>query len=137
MGKVLAFIITGISTYGGISNLFDIFKHGGPSDLLSFYYTVWFVFATLFGIITNHVAKTKGYENGFFWGYWLGIVGLLVVGLRGDKKSEQRQPAKETVASSSTYDPYVHLERLSKLHSQGALTDEEFQKQKALILSRM
>lgn len=135
MGKVLAFIITGFSTYGGISIIYDMLIGGKALDILSMYYMIWFLGAVIFGAITNHVAKTKGYENGFLWGYWFGIIGLLVVGFRADKKTSSAP--RKSVARSGEYDPVEHLERLSRLHSQGAITDDEFQKQKTLILSRM
>ena len=35
-----------------------------------------------FGFIAKYIAKSKGYDSGFAWGFWLGIIGLLVVGFR-------------------------------------------------------
>lgn len=36
----------------------------------------------IFGSITAHVARSKGYDGGFWWGFFLGLIGLLVVGFR-------------------------------------------------------
>ena len=36
----------------------------------------------IFGVICSYVASTKGYNGGFAWGFFLGIIGLLVVGFR-------------------------------------------------------
>lgn len=36
----------------------------------------------IFGVICSYVASTKGYDGGFAWGFFLGIVGLMVVGFR-------------------------------------------------------
>lgn len=36
----------------------------------------------IFGAITAYVARSKGYDGGFWWGFFLGIIGLLVVGFR-------------------------------------------------------
>ena len=138
VGVVIVMIITGLSTVGGVSNLFDVISNGGPQTTLSLYQLIWFIGATIFGCITNHVAKTKEYKYGFLWGYWLGIIGLLVVGLRGEKKEDSATVTRHTFSTpSNVYDPVDHLERITRLHAQGALTDEEFQKQKAIILSRM
>ena len=45
----------------------------------------WLTVFCIFGLITKHVAESKGYEGGFWWGFWLGIIGLLVVGLRPNR----------------------------------------------------
>lgn len=39
----------------------------------------------IFGLITKYVAESKGYEGGFWWGFFLGLIGLLVVGFRPNK----------------------------------------------------
>lgn len=36
----------------------------------------------IFGAITRYVAESKGYDGGFWWGFFLGMIGLLVVGFR-------------------------------------------------------
>lgn len=53
----------------------------------------WFLIAYLiqgviFGVITRYVANSKGYDGGFAWGFWLGIIGLLVVGFRPNIQNE-------------------------------------------------
>ena len=44
---------------------------------------------------------------------------------------------RRTPQSSINSDPFEHIERLAQLHSQGALTDEEFAAQKSRILGGM
>jgi len=179
------------------------------------------IYGVIFGFITSHVAESKGYEGGFAWGFWLGIIGLLVVGFRPNKPKAQKNdhvdiptnyrglakidpsgsatslhdmPDGEVVAwvPSNTeitvneidsinqwaditykssdgciYQGYVKteslkiknvipatsqtvpkvavnpvdlaetLEKLSKLHDQGIITDEEFQQKKSEILAKM
>ena len=46
------------------------------------YLIVYIIQGVVFGLITQHVAASKGYDGGFWWGACLGIVGLLVVGFR-------------------------------------------------------
>lgn len=43
---------------------------------------IYLIDGIIFGLITDHVAKSKGYYGGFWWGFWLGLIGLLVVGFR-------------------------------------------------------
>lgn len=60
------------------------------------YYAFWIigylVSCIVFGLITRHVAQSKGYEGGFAWGFWLGLIGLLVVGFRPNKPVEEKKP---------------------------------------------
>lgn len=42
----------------------------------------------IFGCIARHVAESRGYDDGFVWGFFLGLIGLLVVGFRPEQRSE-------------------------------------------------
>ena len=42
------------------------------------------VYGLIFGAITKYVAQSKGYDGGFWWGFFLGVIGLLVVGFKPD-----------------------------------------------------
>ena len=46
------------------------------------------VYAIIFGMITKYVAESKGYEGRFWWGFFLGIIGLLVVGFRPNNNQQ-------------------------------------------------
>ncbi len=39
------------------------------------------------GFIAQVVSENKGYEDGFFWGFFLGIIGLIVVACKPDNNS--------------------------------------------------
>ena len=43
--------------------------------------------AIIFGMVTKYIAESKGYDGGFWWGFFLGIIGILVVGFRPDIKT--------------------------------------------------
>jgi len=45
---------------------------------------IYLINGLIFGFITLHVAQSKGYDKGFAWGFFLGLIGLLVVGFRPD-----------------------------------------------------
>ena len=52
----------------------------------------------IFGVITRYLSKNKGYDGGFAWGFFLGIIGLLVVGFKPalnvqGTTSSQNQPS--------------------------------------------
>lgn len=51
--------------------------------MVIFPYVFWMV---IFGFIARHIAKKKGYKNGFLWGFFLGIIGIIVVACRTDKR---------------------------------------------------
>lgn len=41
----------------------------------------------IFGCAARAIANSKGYDGGFAWGFWLWIIGLLVVGFRPDQST--------------------------------------------------
>ena len=43
------------------------------------------------GFLTKYIANQRGYEGGFWWGFFLGVIGIIVVCAR---------PAKPLVPSS-------------------------------------
>lgn len=87
----------------------------------------------VFGAITDHLAKTKGYEAGFAWGFWLGIIGLLVVGFR----PSLNQTAGRTMLETQKPTHIEMLTKLATLHEKGVLTEEEFQQKKKEILDKI
>lgn len=49
----------------------------------------------IYGCITKHVARCRGYKGGFAWGFFLGTVGLLVVGFKPDlTQHRHKKPAR-------------------------------------------
>ncbi len=97
---------------------------------------VYLILSVVFGCITNSMAVNKGYDGGFGWGFWLGIIGIIVVAVRPIMNANSASEQGVTTAATSV-DDCAALEKLAKLHEQGILTDEEFQQKKANILSRM
>ena len=46
--------------------------------------------ALMFGFITDFVGKKKHIDGGFLWGFFLGVIGLLVIiGLPAEEKKEK------------------------------------------------
>lgn len=50
--------------------------------MIGYLIVVYVIYGLIFGFITRHVASSKGYDGGFLWGFFLGVIGLLVVGFR-------------------------------------------------------
>ena len=48
--------------------------------------------ALIFGFITKHVAESKGYDTGFAWGFWLGLIGLIVVAVKPNVERTPYRP---------------------------------------------
>lgn len=57
---------------------------------------VYLIQGVIFGAVTNYLANSKGYDGGFAWGFWLGIIGVMVVGFR---------PTINQAAETQTYKP--------------------------------
>lgn len=48
------------------------------------YCVVVIIVACIFGAITKHINESKGYDGGFAWGFFLGVIGIIVVACRSD-----------------------------------------------------
>ena len=97
---------------------------------------------TIWGAISEHVAKSKGQNNGFAWGFWLGLIGLMVVGLKPTLNQTSEVLTNDAVEETSSHsvelkNSFDALERLHSLHERGILTDEEYAQKKAKILENM
>lgn len=42
------------------------------------------IMVCIFGAITKHINESKGYDGGFAWGFFLGVIGIIVVACRSD-----------------------------------------------------
>lgn len=43
---------------------------------------MYLIFAIIFGFIAKHISSGRGMEGGFWWGFFLGIIGIIVVAVR-------------------------------------------------------
>lgn len=65
----------------------------------------------IFGLITSYLAHCKGYDGGFAWGFFLGAIGLMVVGFRPNLAPDTSTYSENTrsiepIASSDSRYPY-------------------------------
>ncbi|MBQ8312188.1 MAG: SHOCT domain-containing protein [Clostridia bacterium] len=51
-------------------------------DALTFSFFAFLIRGVFLGFVTQHIATSKGYETGFAWGFWLGLIGVFVVAVK-------------------------------------------------------
>lgn len=82
------------------------------------------IISVIFGFISRAVVKSKGYStkenHGFAWGFWLTWIGLIVCACKANKN---------TLSGNSD-----ELLKYHKLLESGAITQEEYDKQKQRLL---
>ncbi len=104
------------------------------------YVAIIIVLHIVLGIASRSINQSKGYEGGFAWGFWLGIIGIIVVACKANKNTQVYEPnisTLNTVSDTNTKSQTTELERLAKLHASGALSDAEFTEAKQKLISKM
>ena len=89
------------------------------------YFLGWLVVSMICGGITNGININKGYDGGFAWGFFLGVIGIIVVACRPEKNSGTNS-AKITEADE--------IKKYKELLDSGAITQEEFDAKKKQLL---
>lgn len=85
----------------------------------------------IFSFACLAIANSKGIAGGYYWGWFLGILGLIVVCVMPSKKA-----SKVVVENSVKTDKYDELEKLNNLKTKGIITEEEFEIEKKKILQK-
>lgn len=112
-----------------ISSLSD-WRSDGSELIYPFYVLCWSAF---WGIITEVVEKKKGI-NGFWYGFCLGLFGLIIVDCVKIKKSPTAEPKVIVSNTVETEDKFKTLEKLHELKTNGVITEEEYIIEKNKIL---
>lgn len=84
------------------------------------------IYCIVCGIIAKYINEKKGYSNGFAWGAWLGIIGIIIVACK--PKCIEEQTSKESLDM---------LEQLSSLHEKGVITDAEYEEKKKKLIDKI
>lgn len=118
--KAVLFIISVFVFIGGLSLLSEDAVTGGILLGAS-------VGSIVFGSACQRMCYEKGRdEDGFYVGYFLGIIGLIIVATMKDKSENNKVEA---------IDKYDELKKLQDLKNAGTLTEEEFEREKKKILN--
>ena len=82
------------------------------------------------GLISRAIAKGRGMVGGFWWGFFLWIIGIIVVAVKPNDKAKNEHnyyvPPTQSFASE--------LEKLAELKERGIITQEEFEEKKKQLL---
>lgn len=96
-------------------------------ELLIIFIISYTLFGIIWGLATQSIGKSKGHQNCFWWGFFLGLIGLIVVVCLNPK----------TINQNNLFDNIDALDKLQRLKENGAITEEEFEESKKKILSKL
>lgn len=104
------------------------------SQAVSMYY-FWILCAhgLLWGFVAHFIAKSKGYDNGFFWGFFLGLIGMIVVCARPAIKPKEDE-LKDSQIRNNNIEAF---QKLANLRDSGIITEEEYQAKKKQLLDKI
>ena len=93
----------------------------------------------IWGFVAQVVSENKGYEDGFFWFFFLGIIGIIVVACKPDNNSSYAsvllsKAAEEKDKSEKELLNVQKLKSYRDLLDSGVITQEEFDKKKSELL---
>ena len=105
------------------------------------------VWGVIWGVICKSIVKSKGYpddeNSGFWWGFLLGLLGLIVCAVKPNYldtyKGRQIEAVESNAAQSTVSNSSVaeELKKFKELYDQGVLSEQEFQAQKEKLLNKM
>lgn len=61
----------------------------------------------IFGFVTQYINNSKGYEGGFAWGFWLNIIGVIVVACKPENHSNATKKEKSSPYSTPVSESYI------------------------------
>ena len=109
------------------------------------------VSAVVMGVVARKISENKGYEGGFLWGFFLGILGVIIVASKPDNHAgyNQRQmqqggwrcakchhvnPGYVTICSCGLLKTEDALIKYKQLLDSGAISEEEYEAKKKQLL---
>ena len=91
----------------------------------------------VFGLICRAISNSRGMKGGFWWGFLLGIIGVIVVAVRPKDKQEASNNVAPAVAFNNTSTRVSDSDEIKKykeLLDSGIITQEEFEAKKKQLL---
>lgn len=101
-----------------------------------------FTISSLLGVVCERMLKSKGYpieeNNGFWWGFFLAVIGLIVCALKPAYSLTQNGLRQVLDQRSSNHKPASisnQIKEINELKEQGLITEEEYEAKKKQILN--
>lgn len=94
-------------------------------DLGAVFFVISLISCFITGFIADVVASKKN-QKGFWWGFWLSWIGIIIVAC---------MPVDNANNNIQTKSKYEKLEQLAELKKANAITQEEFEQEKQRILN--
>ena len=94
-------------------------------ELLIIFIFSYAFFGIIWGLATQSIGKSRGHQNCFWWGFFLGLIGLIVVLCLNPKTNNQ----------NNLFDNIDVLDKLQRLQENGTITKEEFEENKKVLLN--
>ena len=85
---------------------------------------VWAILTLVFAFSCRKIGKSKGISYGFLLGWFLGIIGLIIICVSSNEQNNKNENNNK----------YQDLERIQKLKDSGTITQAEFEIEKAKLL---
>lgn len=87
------------------------------------------VFGLVWAYLARYVGIKKNIYSGYVWGYFLGIIGFIVMCVLPKEKKENNNIITQNFSASD------EIEKYKKLLDNGAITQEEYDKKKKELLN--
>lgn len=123
-GEGILTVLSIIIIWIGLFIWFD--KHGLP------YVFIFGVSTVVFSSMCKRVARAKGITGGYCIGWFLSVVGLLAICAMPEKNINKDEKQQKSNNGSDKYD---RIKKIQELKESGALTEEEFNREKKKILN--
>ncbi len=68
------------------------YDSGDAALFLLIYAVAAIIVCCIFGVVTKKINESKGYYGGFAWGFWLGIIGIIIVSCKPAARSGYSTP---------------------------------------------
>jgi len=95
-----------------------------------YYILIILCISAICGAACVSISESRSMEGGFWWGFFLWIIGIIVVAVRPSDKVVIEQTPSEQPTQSFAAD----LEKLAELKEKGIITQEEFDAKKKQLL---
>lgn len=88
------------------------------------------------GCICSAIASSRNMEGGFWWGFFLSVIGIIIVAVRPNETIAESAITNISTNTISEHDVINSIKEYKELYDTGVITEEEFSKKKEQLLNR-